>query len=349
MVVKCPRCQSEYDLELDDVVAEMMFSCPNCKTRFHIKNGEETNKSEPTVPAVEMAQPSTPKQKQANKRKPFLWVLAVLALLIIAGIAAFYFSSRMPSVFGNTNDNTSIILAIDVSTSMLAEDLEPNRMEAVKQTASDMMITRQNDSIGLILFAGEALTRCNMTNRLDSLNHILQDVDVKMAQSGAIEDGTAIGMGLACAINHLSGSTATNKVVVLFTDGNNNRGDISPMTATNIARIYGIRVFTVAIGKDGSVPIPMTVGDNTQTINIPSEIDTLTLQSMATATGGKSYRATSKDELRQVCQDISQQIPHAAENMPQYVPQLSKDNARRLQNAARRTERKTQERINKQH
>ena len=203
-----------------------------------------------------------------------------------------------------TVEGIDIMLAMDVSTSMLAEDLKPNRMEAAKQVAADFIIGRPDDNIGLSIFAGEAFTQCPMTTDHASLLNLLHNVRTDIAQRGLIEDGTAIGMGLANAVSRLKDSKAKSKVVILLTDGSNNRGDLSPMTAAEIAKSFGIRVYTIGVGTNKVAPYPMSVAGGIQYVNIPVEIDTKTLSEIASATDGDFYRATNNQELRQIYKEI---------------------------------------------
>ena len=209
----------------------------------------------------------------------------------------------------NSWDNRSvegidIMLAMDVSTSMLAEDLKPNRMEAAKEVAGEFIAGRPDDNIGLTIFAGESFTQCPMTTDHTSLLNLLQNVRTDIAQRGLIEDGTAIGMGLANAVSRLKDSKAKSKVVILLTDGSNNRGDLSPMTAAEIAKSFGIRVYTIGVGTNKVAPYPMSVAGGVQYVNIPVEIDTKTLSDIAAATDGDFYRATNNKELQQIYKEI---------------------------------------------
>ena len=203
-------------------------------------------------------------------------------------------------------EGIDIMMAVDVSTSMLAEDLRPNRIEAAKQVASEFIVGRPNDNIGLSIFAGEAFTQCPMTTDHASLLSLLQNVRTDIAARGLIEDGTAIGMGLANAVSRLKESKAKSKVVILLTDGSNNRGDISPMTAAEIAKSLGIRVYTIGVGTNNVAPYPMPVAGGVQYVNIPVEIDTKTLSEIAVATEGDFYRATNTKELRNIYKEIDQ-------------------------------------------
>ena len=203
-----------------------------------------------------------------------------------------------------TVEGIDIMLAMDVSTSMLAEDLTPNRLEAAKEVASEFIAGRPDDNIGLALFAGEAFTQCPMTTDHQSLINLLLNVRTDIAATGLINDGTAIGMGLANAVSRLKESKAKSKVVILLTDGSNNQGDISPLTAAAIAKSLGVRVYTIAVGTDKVARYPMQVGGRIQYVNMPVDIDTKTLRDIAAKTDGNFYRATNKGELKKIYQDI---------------------------------------------
>jgi len=205
-----------------------------------------------------------------------------------------------------TVEGIDIMLAMDVSTSMLAEDLKPNRIEAAKQVAAEFISGRPNDNIGLTIFAGEAFTQCPMTTDHASLLNLLQNVRTDIAARGLIEDGTAIGMGLANAVSRLKDSKAKSRVVILLTDGSNNRGDISPMTAAEIAKSLGIRVYTIGVGTNKVAPYPMPVAGGVQFVIIPVEIDNETLRNIAEATSGDFYRATNTRELHNIYREIDQ-------------------------------------------
>ncbi len=201
-------------------------------------------------------------------------------------------------------EGIDIMLAMDVSTSMLAEDLRPNRIEAAKSVAAEFIAGRPNDNIGLTIFAGEAFTQCPMTTDHTSLLNLLQNVRTDIAASGLIQDGTAVGMGLANAVSRLKDSKAKSKVVILLTDGSNNMGDLSPMTAAQIAKSMGIRVYTIGVGTNKVAPYPMPVAGGVQYVNMPVEIDTNTLREIAATTDGNFYRATNNAELKRIYKDI---------------------------------------------
>ena len=187
---------------------------------------------------------------------------------------------------------------------MLAEDLKPNRLEAAKQVASEFINGRPNDNIGLTIFAGEAFTQCPLTVDHAVLLNLFHSIKGDIAQRGLIEDGTAIGMGLANAISRLKDSKAKSKVIILLTDGSNNRGDISPLTAAEIAKQFGIRVYTIGVGTNGTAPYPMPTYAGIQYVNVPVEIDEQTLIQIAGTTNGNYFRATSNSKLEEVYKEI---------------------------------------------
>lgn len=230
---------------------------------------------------------------------PILRIIAFTALILALARPQTQNSWKNQSVEG-----IDIMLAMDVSTSMLAEDLKPNRIEAAKNVASEFISGRPNDNIGLSIFAGEAFTQCPMTTDHASLLSLLHNVRTDIAARGLIEDGTAIGMGLANAVSRLKDSKAKSKVVILLTDGSNNRGDISPMTAAEVAKSLGIRVYTIGVGTTGTAPLPPSATGLPQYVNLPVEIDEQTLKGIASATDGDYYRAKNNRELNQIYQEI---------------------------------------------
>ena len=249
----------------------------------------------------------------AFRYAPKSWRVRLMPLSMILRLVAFVLliivlarPQTQNSWKNKTIEGIDIMLAIDVSTSMLAEDLKPNRMEAAKQVAAEFIAGRPNDNIGLSIFAGEAFTQCPMTTDHASLLNLLQNVRTDIAARGLIEDGTAIGMGLANAVSRLKDSKAKSKVVILLTDGSNNRGDISPMTAAEIAKSLKIRIYTIGVGTNKVAPYPMPVAGGIQYVNIPVEIDDKTLSEIASATEGDFYRATNTKELRNIYKEIDQ-------------------------------------------
>ena len=196
-------------------------------------------------------------------------------------------------------EGIDIMLAIDVSTSMLAEDLKPNRLEAAKEVAAEFVNGRPNDNIGITLFAGESFTQCPLT-----VDHAVLLNFIHGTRCGLIEDGTAVGMGIANAVSRLKERKAKSKVVILLTDGTNNRGDISPLTAAEIAKSFGIRVYTIGVGTNGEAPYPYPVGGTVQYVNMKVEIDEKTLAQIASTTEGNYFRATSNSKLKEVYEEI---------------------------------------------
>ena len=248
---------------------------------------------------------------KAYRFAPRSWKVTLMPLQLILRIAVFVLLVLIlarPQTHNSWNNKSvegiDIMMAMDVSGSMLAEDLKPNRIEAAKQVAAEFIAGRPNDNIGLTIFAGEAFTQCPMTTDHASLLNLLHGVRTDLATRGLIEDGTAIGMGLANAVSRLKNSKAKSKVVILLTDGSNNRGDLSPMTAAEIAKSLGIRVYTIGVGTNKVAPYPMVVAGSVQYVNIPVEIDSKTLSDIASATDGDFYRATNNKELQNIYKEI---------------------------------------------
>ena len=229
---------------------------------------------------------------------PFALRTAAFALLVVA-------LARPQDVEQNTSTNTEgidIMLAIDVSASMLARDFQPDRITAAKEVAGSFIADRYGDRIGLVAFAGEAFTQSPLTTDQSTLQTLLARI-----RSGLIEDGTAIGNGLATAINRLRESDAKSKVIILLTDGVNNRGEITPMTAAEIAKAQGIRVYTIGVGTEGMAPYPaIDMFGNLTFVNQKVEIDEKTLTAMAEMTGGRYFRATDKAKLQAIYDEINQ-------------------------------------------
>lgn len=230
------------------------------------------------------------------------FVLRIVAFVMIVLVLA---RPQTTNNWQNTEiEGIDIMMAVDVSTSMLAEDLKPNRLEAAKAVASEFINGRPNDNIGLTIFAGEAFTQCPLTVDHGVLLNLFHSIRGDIAQRGLIEDGTAIGMGLANAISRLKDSKAKSKVIIILTDGSNNRGEISPLTAAEIAKQFGIRVYTIGVGTNGTAPYPMPTYAGVQYVNIPVEIDEKTLSQIAGTTDGNYFRATSNSKLKEVYKEI---------------------------------------------
>ncbi|MDP4266880.1 MAG: VWA domain-containing protein, partial [Bacteroidota bacterium] len=196
-------------------------------------------------------------------------------------------------------EGIDIVLSFDISPSMLSEDFKPNRIEAAKKVANEFIDGRPQDRIGLVIFAGESFTQCPLTTDHAVLKNLFYKINSDM-----LEDGTAIGMGLATAINRLKESKAKSKVIILLTDGVNNTGTISPMTSAELAKLYGIRVYTIGVGTYGEAPYPFKTPFGIQYQNIPVEIDEALLKDIAQMTNGKYYRATNNKKLREIYNDI---------------------------------------------
>ena len=229
---------------------------------------------------------------------PFALRAAAFALLVVA-------LARPQDVEQNVRTNTEgidIMLAIDVSGSMLARDFKPDRITAAKEVAGSFIADRYGDRIGLVAFAGEAFTQSPLTTDQSTLQTLLARI-----RSGLIEDGTAIGNGLATAINRLRESDAKSKVIILLTDGVNNQGQIAPMTAAEIAKAQGIRVYTIGVGTEGMAPYPaIDMFGNITFVNQKVEIDEKTLTAISDMTGGKYFRATDKAKLKAIYDEINQ-------------------------------------------
>lgn len=200
-----------------------------------------------------------------------------------------------------TSEGIDIMLALDVSTSMLAQDFTPDRLEAAKSVATDFILERSHDQIGLVVFAGESFTQCPLTTDKAVLVNLIREV-----KSGLIEDGTAIGMGLSTAVNRLKDSRGKSKVIILLTDGVNNRGAIAPATAAELAKTFGIRVYTIGVGTYGEAPYPFQTRWGVQVQNVPVEIDEDILKRIAELTGGQYFRATDNNKLAQIYEEIDQ-------------------------------------------
>lgn len=259
-------------------------------------------KSEPTMRVADtFAYRFAPKSWKV-RLMPLQMLLRVVAFVMLVIVLAR--PQTQNSWKNKTVEGIDIMLAIDVSTSMLAEGLKPNRLEAAKQVAAEFISGRPDDNIGLTIFAGEAFTQCPMTTDHSSLLNLLQNVRTDIAARGLIQDGTAIGMGLASAVSRLKDSKAKSKVVILLTDGSNNMGDLSPMTSAEIAKSLGIRVYTIGVGTNKVAPYPMPVAGGVQYVNVPVEIDTRTLSDIAATTNADFYRATNTGELHEIYKEI---------------------------------------------
>ena len=250
----------------------------------------------------------------------FLLRLAVVALLVVV-LARPQSSNKWEQV---TTEGIDVVMCMDVSGSMRAMDFKPNRLEASKNVGIEFVNARQDDRFGLVVFAGESFTQCPMTTDRAVVVNFLKEIDF-----GVIEDGTAIGMGLATAVNRIKDSKAISKVIILLTDGVNNRGDVGPVTAAEIAASYGIRVYTIGVGSQGNAPIPVQdMFGRTVTRNMPVEIDEEVLRQIAEKTDGAYFRATDNNKLREIYQEIDQlektrlDVKHFSKKKEEYFPFL---------------------------
>ncbi len=225
--------------------------------------------------------------------------ITLRSLALIALITALARPQSSLSWQNSTTEGIDIIIASDISGSMLAEDFQPNRLEAGKNIAIDFIKNRPDDRIGLVIFSGESFTQCPLTIDHDVLINLFKDV-----KYGMIDDGTAIGMGLATAVNRLKDSEAKSKVVILLTDGSNNMGSIPPVTAAEIAKQFNVRVYTVGIGTHGFAPYPVQTQFGIQYQRMPVDVDEGTLTKIANITGGKYFRATDNQTLKNIYEQI---------------------------------------------
>lgn len=266
-------------------------------------------------PALKM--PETAKYRYVPKsfRIYLMHVPFILRIILLILVVIILARPQSKNTWSNTNvEGIDMMLAVDVSTSMLAQDFKPNRVEALKEIAKRFIETRPNDNIGLTVFAGEAYTQCPLTIDHSILMSLYETVDCQMAANGTLEDGTAIGDGIMNSLIRLRDSKAKSKVLILLTDGVNNRGNISPMTAAEIAKKNKVRIYTVGIGKNGMAMYPLPTGG---TVMMPTEIDEKTMTDIAELTGGKYFRAKKNSELEEIYREIDK-MERTKFNVTQY-------------------------------
>lgn len=227
---------------------------------------------------------------------PFALRIAALSLIIVA-LARPRSSNEVEK---RDTEGIDIVLAMDVSTSMLARDFTPDRLSAAKDIAIEFISQRPSDRMGIVVFAGESYTQCPLTTDRATLINLMKEV-----QTDLIEDGTAIGNGLATAVARMMDSDAPSRVVILLTDGVNNRGEIAPQTAAEIARTYGIRVYTIGVGANGTAPYPVMTPWGVEVRNMQVEIDEDLLKEVAKTTGGRYFRATDNTKLAEIYSEIN--------------------------------------------
>lgn len=235
-----------------------------------------------------------------QKWTPVLNLLRILSMLFLIIALARPQSSNINETVNS--EGLDIVLSMDISGSMLAEDFKPNRIEASKKVAQEFVQNRLTDRIGLVIFSGESFTQCPLTTDQNILREQLNSI-----RSGLLEDGTAIGMGLATAVERLRNSKAKSKIIILLTDGVNNAGLIDPITALEIAKAYKIRVYTIGVGTEGTAPYPtQDAFGNMVMQQMPVQIDEGLMQKISKETGGKYYRAKDNNSLSKVYKNIDQ-------------------------------------------
>ena len=240
--------------------------------------------------------------RKVSWRTRLCWVPFALALLaFISGVVALARPQSSNAYSTESTEGINIVLALDISGSMLAKDLQPNRFEAAKSVAGEFVSSRPYDNIGLVVFAGESYTQCPLTTDHAVLLNMINGVEM-----GLVNDGTAIGSGLATAVNRLKEIKEGSKVVILLTDGTNNSGTIAPVTAAEIAASFGIRVYTIGVGTMGEALYPIQTYLGVEYVSMPVEIDEASLKQIASATGGQYFRATDNNSLHQIYEEIDQ-------------------------------------------
>jgi Ca-activated chloride channel family protein len=226
---------------------------------------------------------------------PFLLRAVALVLIVIVLARPQLFDQKI----NRTVEGIDIVLCMDTSTSMAAEDLKPNRLEAAKEVASEFVQGRQSDRIGVVPFAAQSFTQCPLTTDYSVLVGLIEKIEMRM-----VEDGTAIGLALATALNRLRDSEAKSRIIILLTDGQNNRGELDPVTAAQAAKALGIRVYTIGVGTRGTAPYPVETVFGKRYQNVPVNIDEDMLREIADVTGGQYFRATNEVILKRVYTEI---------------------------------------------
>ncbi len=240
--------------------------------------------------------------RKVSWRTRLFWLPFALALLaFISGVVALARPQSSNAYSTESTEGINIVLALDISGSMLAKDLQPNRFEAAKSVAGEFVSSRPYDNIGLVVFAGESYTQCPLTTDHAVLLNMINSVEM-----GLVNDGTAIGSGLATAVNRLKEIKEGSKVVILLTDGTNNSGTIAPVTAAEIAASFGIRVYTIGVGTMGEALYPIQTYLGVEYVSMPVEIDEVSLKQIASATGGQYFRATDNNSLHKIYEEIDQ-------------------------------------------
>ena len=248
-----------------------------------------------TYSSLKMFKGFSPSFRERFRHIPILFRLFAVALLIVAMARPQTYSSG-ENIY---TEGIDIAMLLDISGSMLAEDFKPNRIDAAKNVIDDFIKGRTSDKIGLVVFAKESFTQCPLTIDYPVLRGLLKDI-----KSGMIEDGTAIGTAIANGVNRLKDSKAKSRVIILLTDGVNNSGEIDPLTAAQIAKTYGIRIYAIGVGTIGNAPYPFQTPYGIRYQMVPVEIDEATLQKVAQITNGKYFRATNNSKLADIYKEI---------------------------------------------
>lgn len=254
-------------------------------------------------PAIGLSTTASFIKAKRSYKEYLLHALFGLRVLAIAALIVILARPQIRDKWSKTNtEGTDIVLAVDLSTSMLAKDFSPNRFEAAKKVAASFVSGRESDNMGLVIFAGESFTALPMTTDRSLLANYINEMGI-----GMLEDGTAIGDGLATAINRIKDGKAKSKSIILLTDGSNNTGNVAPVTASEIAKKLGIKVYTIGVGRNGNAPYPtQDMSGRITYTNLPVVIDEQTLQSIASNTGGKYFRATDNSVLSDIFNEIDQ-------------------------------------------
>ncbi len=246
----------------------------------------------------------------------------VLRLLAVALVVVVLARPQSTSSYSDSNtEGIDIVLSMDISGSMKAVDFKPNRLEAAKNVAAKFIAGRPNDNIGLVVFAGESFTQCPLTTDHAVLINLLSDI-----RTGMLEDGTAIGMGLATAVSRIKESKAKSKVIILLTDGMNNYGAISPEKAAELAQTFGVRVYTIGVGSQGVAQVPVQTAFGVKMQDMEVKIDEALLQGIADKTGGKYFRATNNKSLESIYEEIDKmektimEVRHYTKRTDEYLP-----------------------------
>ncbi len=260
-------------------------------------------KQKESQPTLQISSVASFKDLNRTWKEYFRHILFVLRVIVIALLIIILARPQSTNRWENiTTQGIDIVLALDISGSMLAQDFEPDRLEAAKDVAIEFISGRPNDRIGLVVFSAESFTQCPLTTDHAVLINLFKEI-----KSGMIEDGTAIGVGLANAVNRLKDSDAVSRVIILLTDGVNNQGLVDPLTAAELAKTFGIRVYTVGVGTRGMAPFPVhDPFGRTYLRDMPVEIDEETLQEIADITDGQYFRATDNEKLRRIYAEIDQ-------------------------------------------